>query len=74
MKKERGLAMNRILSMLMLILSFGVVWKYKYRILSALLSVGMIRKAGIRFAFRWPRLRSLVMGSMFGNSPQANQH
>ncbi|MEQ6375905.1 sodium:proton antiporter [Bacillaceae bacterium S4-13-58] len=66
--------MNRILSMIMIILSFGVLWKYKYRILSTVLSVGVIRKLGIRFAFRWPKLRSAMMGSVFGTSPQTKSY
>ncbi|ARK29387.1 sodium:proton antiporter [Halalkalibacter krulwichiae] len=64
---------QRIISILSFSFSMYFVYKYRYRVLNAVLSRRMLRKVAVMMAMQIPFVRDKVLGSVLQfNRPQQN--
>ncbi|ADC50845.1 MULTISPECIES: hypothetical protein [Alkalihalophilus] len=62
---------SRLISIVSLILSFYFAYKYRYRVINAVLGRRWLRKVIIGFAMQIPMIRDRMLGSVLqSNRPQ----
>ncbi|WP_100406810.1 sodium:proton antiporter [Bacillus solitudinis] len=56
---------NRLFSMISLIVSFYFAYKYRYRVINAFLGRKLLRKLAVTLAMQIPMIRDRMLGSVF---------